>query len=256
MTTVVKVGGQLVEDDAALARLRDRLFAMQGPLVVVHGGGVLADRLCHALGVETGRQDGRRPTTAEVLPVVVMAYAGWINKSLTAALRSRGVDACGLSGCDGGLVTATRRPPAAVDWGFVGDVEGVNVSFLEMLLARGSTPVISPITVSRAGELLNTNADGVATAIAIALAAVRPTSLCFCLDRPGVQVADAPGAPVIPLLTRRDVAEARAAGTITAGMIPKLDNALLAAAAGVCPVRVLHPDGLGDPTAGTIIQTI
>jgi acetylglutamate kinase len=257
MTTVIKVGGRLVEEAGDLARLCDRLAATRGPLVVVHGGGVMADKLCHSLGIETGRVEGRRPTGEDVLAVTVMVYAGWLNKCITAALRARGVDACGLSGCDGGVVTARRRVSPTVDWGFVGDVEGVNVTFIEALLARGMTPVISPVTLGDGGELLNSNADGVATAIAAALAAVRPTGLLFCLDRPGVQVDPAdPSSPVIPLLTREGIAAARASGSVSDGMLPKLESALRAADAGVDPVRLIHPADLGNPaSAGTRIAS-
>ncbi|MDR1273174.1 MAG: acetylglutamate kinase [Odoribacteraceae bacterium] len=251
--TVIKIGGRLVEDAASLGRLCDRLASSPTPLVVVHGGGVLADSLARSLGVETRVIDGRRVTDEATLRVTVMAYAGWVNKSIVAALQRRGINACGLSGCDGRVVTSRRRPAGEIDWGHVGDVERVDAGALSRLVERGIVPVLSPITLGDDGELLNTNADSVATAVAAALNEVTPTGLLFCLDQPGVLADAGDPSTLVPLLTRARYEEYRRDGIIRGGMLPKLENAFKALAAGVRPVRLLPPDDPWNGATGTTL---
>ncbi|MDR1414889.1 MAG: acetylglutamate kinase [Odoribacteraceae bacterium] len=250
---VIKIGGRLVEHPPLLERLADTLARRPHPFIVVHGGGVLADTLSLALGIETRVIGGRRVTDEATLRVAVMAYAGWVNKTIVAALQRRGINACGLSGCDGRLITSTRRPAGEIDWGLVGDVDRVDAPALARLLAGGITPVLSPITLGADGQLLNSNADGVAAAVAAAMREHQPIDLLFCLDKPGVLLDAADPSSLIPRLTRARYRELHLAGAIHSGMIPKLDNAFKAIAAGVHSARLLHPDDLGNPDAGTTI---
>ncbi|MDR0544739.1 MAG: acetylglutamate kinase [Odoribacteraceae bacterium] len=248
---VIKVGGRLVEDAASLDLLGARLAAFPGLFIVVHGGGVLADELCRSLSIPRKVIDGRRVTDEAALRVTVMAYAGWVNKSIVAALQRAGINACGLSGCDERLVVSVRRPVGEIDWGRVGDVEQVNALAIARFVRRGVAPVISPITLGADGQLLNTNADSVAAAVAGALVNLYAVDLLFCVDAGGVLADPADPASVLPSLTRSDREELVRRGVVSDGMIPKLDNAFRALDAGIRSARLLHPAHLADPLAGT-----
>ena len=167
MIRIIKIGGKLIENDAVLNGLCDELSACYRDSVLVHGGGSMAGQLSARLGIRTRMIDGRRITGRETLEVAVMAYAGWANKKLVAALQVRNVNACGLSGCDQKVILAHKREVKEIDWGFVGDIDRVDTGVLAGLLHRQVMPVISPITYDGAGQLLNTNADSVAGAVAV-----------------------------------------------------------------------------------------
>ena len=167
--TVVKIGGNVIDSPEATARFVEAFAALEGPKMLIHGGGKLATRLAAQLGIESRMVDGRRITDRETLDVVTMVYAGLINKRLVAALSAAGCRAIGLSGADGDAVTSVRRAAGAVDYGYVGDIAegGVNVELLRTLL-DALTPVFPAITCDGRGTLLNTNADSVASAVAVA----------------------------------------------------------------------------------------
>lgn len=245
---VIKIGGKLIENAAVLASLCDHLASLGEPFVLVHGGGVMGSHLAEKLGVEVKMHEGRRITDAATLDIAVMAYAGLANKRVVAALQARGVNACGLSGCDMGVVKSRRRPVQDIDWGFVGDVDKANGEVLSMLLAKGITPVISPITFSAEGELLNTNADSVASAVAVGLADVVDVELVFTLDKAGVLLDVDDPASLIANITPALYAELKADEKIHSGMIPKIDNAYKTIEAGVKSVRITSPDNLSGGT--------
>ena len=245
---VVKVGGRVVEDDTARAQLIATLAALDGPCVLVHGGGNMASALTRRLGREPRMVDGRRVTGAEDLRVAVMTYAGWVNKLLVAELQAGGRAAIGLSGADGDLVRAHRRPvtAAGVDFGLVGDVDAVNAGLLRELIGLGLTPVLCALSHDGAGQLLNTNADTIATEAAKALAqAGEAVRFYGCLDKPGVLLNAGDDASVLPELTPGRYAEMRAAGQVYAGMVPKLDTAFGLLDAGVAEVRLGDVAGIG-----------
>ena len=162
MVKVIKIGGKLIENEAVLDELCDKLMDLYPDCVLVHGGGSLAGQLSARLGIETRMHDGRRITDRETLDVTIMAYAGLANKKVVAALQARGVNACGLSGCDMGIVVSHKREVKDIDWGFVGDIDRVKAENLAYLLDKKIMPVVSPITFDLSGQLLNTNADSVA----------------------------------------------------------------------------------------------
>lgn len=247
---VIKIGGKLIENEEVLASLCDELSSLGEAFVLVHGGGVMGSHLAGKLGVEVKMHEGRRITDAATLNIAVMAYAGLANKRVVAALQARGVDACGLSGCDMGVVVSHRRPVGEIDWGYVGDVEHVRADVLAMLLDVGVTPVISPITCSTAGELLNTNADSVASAVATALAAKYDVELVFTLDKAGVLLDVDDDSSLIARITPESYAALRAEQKIHSGMIPKIDNAYKTIGAGVRSVRITSPH---DLSGGTVV---
>lgn len=252
--TVIKIGGKLIEDAATLDRFCDRMTKMPLPLVVVHGGGKMAGELCRRLHIPEQIIGGRRVTDEQTLEVAVMTYAGWVNKKLVSALQKRGINACGLSGCDMRVVTARKRITAAVDWGYVGDIESVNTAVLKMMFREGIVPVLSPITFGIDGVVLNTNADSVAAAVAEALSKDGVTDLIYCFDKKGVLADVADELSVIPRMNRKDYESCKKNGIFQAGMLPKLENAFESVSNGVRTVRLVHPDDLDDPLAGTLIS--
>lgn len=247
---VIKIGGKLIESSEVLARLCDGLASLGEPFVLVHGGGVLGSQLATKLGIEVKMHEGRRITDEATLDIAVMAYAGLANKRVVAALQARGVNACGLSGCDMAVVKSHRRPVKDIDWGLVGDVDSVDGEVLAMLLNNGVIPVVSPITFSPKGELLNTNADSVASAVAMGLASKYEVELVFTLDKAGVLLDVDDDSSLIAKITPDYYAELRREEKIHSGMIPKIDNAYKTIDAGVNSVRITSPNNL---MGGTVV---
>lgn len=247
---VIKIGGKLIESSEVLARLCDGLASLGEPFVLVHGGGVLGSQLATKLGVEVKMHEGRRITDEATLDIAVMAYAGLANKRVVAALQARGVNACGLSGCDMSVVKSHRRPVKDIDWGLVGDVDSVDSEVLALLLGNGVIPVVSPITFSTEGELLNTNADSVASAVAMGLASKYEVELVFTLDKAGVLLDVDDDSSLISTITPEYYAALRSEEKIHSGMIPKIDNAYKTIDAGVGSVRITSPNNL---TGGTLV---
>ena len=256
MIRVVKCGGQVLDDPALLQSFCRDFAALKGPKLLVHGGGALAGRFQQALGMEPVRYEGRRVTDDATLQVVTMVYAGWCNKQLVALLQAAGCNAVGLSGCDGSVITASRRAPKTlsdgrvVDFGWVGDVapRSVDAGFLLRLLEGGYTPVLSAINHDGKGQLLNTNADTVAASVAAALGA----ALVTCFEQPGVLADMDRPSSVIPFIDRESYAKLKAEGVVSGGMIPKLDQAFDALDNGVVQVRICHSSALLTE-AGTLI---
>ncbi|MBQ6243124.1 MAG: acetylglutamate kinase [Bacteroidales bacterium] len=247
MISVYKVGGNVVDDPAALERFCRDFAAVEGPKVLVHGGGVRASQVQKALGQEPVKVEGRRVTDAQTLEVVTMVYAGWCNKDIVARLQAEGCNAIGLAGCDGGVITARRRPPKTlsdgvtkVDYGFVGDVTpaSVNRDFLLQLLSAGLVPVLSAINHDGAGQLLNTNADTVAAAICVALGA----KLFYCFEKNGVLCDRNDDQSVIPVLDPQAYQRLKTEGRVADGMIPKIDNAFQALRDGAAGVVIRSAD--------------
>ena len=257
MIRVVKCGGQVLDDAALLDAFCRDFAALEGPKVLVHGGGALAGKVQKALGMEPVKYEGRRVTDGPTLQVVTMVYAGWCNKQVVSLLQSFGCDAVGLSGCDGSVITASRRPPKAlsdgrvVDFGWVGDVTpgSVRTEFLRLLLDNGLTPVLCAINHDGAGQLLNTNADTVASSVAAALGA----GLTTCFELPGVLQDRNDPASVIPVIDKDTYASLKADGIVADGMIPKLDQAFDALEQGAAEVRICHSSALLTG-GGTLIR--
>lgn len=245
---VIKIGGKLIENQDTLQCVAQSLVALTEPFVLVHGGGTLATSLAKELGVEQRMHEGRRITDARTLELAVMAYAGLANKRVVSALTALGRCACGLSGCDMGIVVSHRRPVGEIDWGYVGDVDRVRDDLLVDLVKRGISPVLSPITCSEQGELLNTNADSVAAAVAVAMAGRVEVEAVMCLDKPGVLLDVDDPQSVIPQIDKSMYEELKREGKIFSGMIPKLDNAFAMISSGVSAVRITDAEHLDGGT--------
>ncbi len=251
--TVVKIGGNVIDDPAALKRFVAEFAALPGAKILVHGGGKVATRLAGKLELEVRMVEGRRITDKGMLDVVTMVYAGLLNKQIVAALQAAGCNAMGLSGADGNAVTARRRSPEPIDYGFVGDIERVDAGLLRRLFEGGITPVFSAIMHDGRGTLLNCNADSVASAVALGAAEVAPTELVFCFEKAGVLRNADDETSLIPRITAESYAELKASGVVSRGMIPKIENALKAVDNGVRRVVIKHAANLSNDL-GTAIE--
>ena len=236
--TVVKIGGNVIDDPAALRGFLADFASLPGAKILVHGGGKLATRLAQKLELQVQMVDGRRITGKGTLDIVTMVYAGLVNKQLVAGLQAAGCNALGLSGADGNAVMARRRAPEPIDYGFVGDIESVNHTLLGELLGAGVTPVFCAIMHDGQGTLLNCNADSVASSVALGAARIAPTEDETTLIRE---------------ITAESYAALKAGGIVSKGMIPKVENALKAVANGVRSVTIKHSENLLNDT-GTVIR--
>ena len=252
--TIVKVGGAVVEDELQLAQLLRDFAAIDGAKILVHGGGRRATKVAAALGIETKMVDGRRITDAAMLEVVTMVYGGLVNKHVVAGLQSLGVDAIGLSGADGNIIRSVKRPlKNGIDYGFVGDVKRADGAKIAHFIEKDMVPVIAPLTHDGQGNMLNTNADTMASETAKAMASLYDVTLVFAFEKPGVLQNPDDDSSVIPVITRSDFERYKADGTISGGMLPKIENALGAVEAGVSRVIITLATAI-DGRHGTVIQ--
>ena len=256
--TIVKVGGAVVEDEQQLAALLKDFAAVEGRKVLVHGGGRKATKTAERLGIETKMVNGRRITDEGMLEVVTMVYGGLVNKQLVARLQAAGVNALGLTGADGDVIRSHKRPTvvvdgSAVDFGFVGDVDRADGDMLSRLIEAGITPVVAPLTHDGEGHILNTNADTMASVTAVALAKHYDVTLIYSFEKKGVLSNPDDEDSVIPVITRELYNQYKADGTISGGMLPKIENALQAVEAGVGRVIITLAIAI-DGEHGTMIK--
>jgi len=235
---IIKIGGNIIDDDGLLQDFLKKFAAITDKKILVHGGGKLATRLAAQLNIPQQMVEGRRITDAETLKIVTMVYAGLVNKSVVAALQSFQCNAIGVSGTDGDLIRSVKRGTEKLDFGFVGDVQKVNSRFLLTMINNGFTPVVAPITHDGQGVLLNTNADTIAQAIATSLTDHFDVNLVYSFEKKGVLLDVDNDESLIPVLDPVLYDKYRKDGKIFAGMIPKLDNAFSAIAAGVKKVII------------------
>lgn len=251
--TIVKVGGKIVEEEESLKAFLADFSIIAGHKLLVHGGGRSATKLAEKLGIESQMIDGRRITDAETLKVVTMVYGGLVNKNIVAQLQSRKIDAVGLTGADMNIMLSQKRPVKDIDYGFVGDVKEVNAPMLSELLSENFVPVLAPITHDGKGNLLNTNADTIAGETAKALATHFNVRLIYCFEKPGVLMDENDDSSVIPLITKDEFEQYVKRRVIQGGMIPKLENAFQAIAAGVKEVIITKANTI-NTGKGTVIR--
>ena len=251
---IVKIGGNIIDVPEALASFLANFASIPGFKLLVHGGGKIATSMAAELGIQSQMIEGRRVTDSESLKIVTMVYAGWINKSIVASLQALSTNAIGLAGPDGAFVVSKKRNPEPIDYGFVGDIESVNADGLTALIENGLSPVFAPITADTKGQLLNTNADTMAQALAIALSTHFDVTLTYCFEKQGVLMDPNDDNSVISQINSVNFAQLKAEGIVSAGMIPKLENALKAISQGVHTVRLCHADFVSQPNKGTLIQ--
>ena len=290
MIKVIKIGGNVVDNPELLKKFARDFAEMPGMKILVHGGGVMASQMQKSMGMVPCMIEGRRVTDEDTLKVVTMVYAGWCNKNITALLQSERCNAIGLSGADGNAIKAEKRAPMKVmnqetgeemmvDYGYVGDVtaESVNAKFLYSLLERGITPVLCAINHDGEGNLLNTNADTIASSVATAMANYRyrsPREVCckcedcthcsddgrlthrvnliYCFEKDGVLYDKNDDSSVIPEINEEYFAQLKAEGRVADGMIPKLTNAFKAISNGVDKVIIKHALNLNTAIGTTL----
>lgn len=244
----------MVEDELQLSQLLKDFSAIEGRKLLVHGGGRRATKMAERLGVETHMVGGRRITDEQMLEVVTMVYGGLVNKQVVARLQAIGVNAIGLTGADGDVIRSHKRPlKDGVDYGFVGDVDKADGEQLSRLIEAGITPVVAPLTHDGMGHILNTNADTMASETAKALAGRYDVTLIFSFEKKGVLLNADDEESVIPVITHADYERYKADGTISGGMLPKIENALAAVDAGVSRVIITLATAI-DGMHGTVIE--
>lgn len=255
---IVKIGGNVLDNAVALEQFLRDFAAIKEPKILVHGGGKIATSIGDRLGIESRYVNGRRITDAETLDLVTMVYGGLVNKQLVATLQEMGCNAIGLTGADGNMIHATKRPVKDVDYGYVGDIApgNVNAALLNLLLTENAIPVFAPLTHD-SGKILNTNADTIASVLAIALSKYFDVRLIFCFEKKGVLHDVAREDSVIRHLPETMYRELLGRNVFADGILPKLENAYAAIHAGVTEVLIGEAGDLttntGRETAGTLI---
>lgn len=253
---IIKIGGNIIDDSQKLSQFLKNFSLFKENKILVHGGGKLATDLAKQLSIPQQMIEGRRVTDAETLKVITMVYAGYINKNIVAQLQSNNCNAVGLSGADGNLIPAHKRPIKKIDYGFVGDIDNINAKWLMQLLHENITPVIAPVAHDNKGQLLNTNADTIAREIAKNLSAHFDVTLIFCFGKIGVLQNEEDESSVIPEITPSYFKELKQQQIIHSGMLPKLDNAFAALNAGVKKIVIGKAEELSkliSGTSGTVI---
>lgn len=235
---LVKIGGAVIEDENRLDDFLSDFAQIQGPKILVHGGGKKASEWAKKMNIAVQMVEGRRITDRATLEVVSAVYAGLINKRIVAKLQARGCNAIGLSGADGNAIEASQRKNNKIDYGFVGDVTQINASAFQQWIDQDMVPVCCAITHNGNGQLLNTNADTIAAEISKALAPLFDTSLYFCFELNGVLRAIENPNSLIEELDPALFTQLCSEGVIAKGMLPKLHNAFDALKQGVGEVRI------------------
>ncbi|SHG72832.1 acetylglutamate kinase [Pedobacter caeni] len=244
--SVIKIGGNVIDNSEKLHQFLLDFKALPGDKILIHGGGKIATELGVSLGVEAKMVDGRRITDIETLRIVTMVYAGLINKNMVAQLQAKGCNAIGLTGADGNIIKAVKRPVKDIDYGFVGDLDEASVSSatLDSLLSAGLTPVLCAITHDGESQLLNTNADTIASAVAVAMSSLYETVLVYCFEKRGVMRDIEDDNSLVPEIRMQEFEGLKQEGVVSGGMIPKLHNAFEAIKSGVSAVYIGKADEL------------
>jgi len=236
--SIVKIGGNIIENTLDHKKFLKLFSKLEGFKILVHGGGKKVTELLPKLGIEPKMFNGRRITDAKTLEVVTMVYAGLFNKTIVAHLQAMDCNAIGMSGADANSIQAHKRPVKEIDYGFVGDIDSINADLIKNLLNLGVTPVFCALTHDNKGQLLNTNADTIASELAIGLSGHFKTTLNYCFELNGVLENREDKDSVIQHMNTESYQELIEKGSIVDGMLPKLHNCFHALAMGVGEVRI------------------
>ncbi len=257
---VIKIGGNVIDDEASLSAFLEELSAIKEKKILVHGGGKIATRIGDQLGIAAHYINGRRITDAATIDLVTMVYGGLVNKKMVAQLQAKGTNAIGLTGADANIIPAAKRPVKEIDYGFVGDVKetAIATGTLAALLEQGLTPVFAPLTHDGNGQVLNTNADTIASALAVALSEKYQVRLLYCFEKKGVLENVADNSSLVTLITKEIYAYLLGHHKLFDGILPKIDNAFAAIDKGVQEVIIGDAKDLllnvSERVAGTLIK--
>ena len=238
---IIKIGGNVIEDSKLLDSFLNDFASIKEYKILVHGGGKDASKLAKKLGVNTNIIDGRRITDSSNLEIITMVYGGKINKFIVAKLQGLNCNSIGISGADCNSITAVKRPIKEIDYGFVGDIDKINTNLFKLLLENKITPVCCAISHDGKGQLLNTNADTIASVLAIELSKLYSVSLLYCFEKKGVLNIEKSDQKILELITPTSYINLKSKGVINSGMIPKIDNCFNALKSGVKIVKIGSP---------------
>jgi len=255
---VIKIGGNVIDDEKNLSAFLHDIAAIGENKILVHGGGKIATKIGEQLGIAPNYVNGRRITDAATIDLVTMVYGGLVNKKIVAQLQSKGCNAIGLTGADANSIPAVKRPVKEIDYGFVGDVKEkeMGVDSLSLMLRNGLTPVFAPLTHDGAGQMLNTNADTIASALAVALSRQYDVRLIYCFEKKGVLEDAADNNSVITLITKDIYKYLLEQRKLFDGILPKIDNAFAAIDNGVHEVIIGDAKDLLQNITGKIAGTL
>ena len=239
---IVKIGGNIIDDEVALDNFLSEFSKLTCPKILVHGGGKTATKVSAKMQVEVKMIEGRRITDRDNLDIITMVYAGKINKTVVAKLQANKCNAIGFTGADGNSIVSEKRKVTVIDYGFVGDISEVNTEILQLLLKSNITPVFSALTHDGQGQLLNTNADTIASELAIGFASHFETELYYCFEKKGVLKNINNDASVIEVINPKSYISLLADNVISDGMLPKLNNCFHAISHKVHKVCIGKPE--------------
>jgi acetylglutamate kinase len=257
---VIKIGGNVIDNETALRHFLSSFASVDANKILIHGGGKIATKIGDQLGIQSKYINGRRITDEATIDVVTMVYGGLVNKKIVAQLQSLSCNAIGLTGADANIIPATKRPVKDIDYGFAGDIKtgDINASILDVLLQQNITPIIAPLTHDGKGQILNTNADTVASSLAVALSAMYDVRLIYCFEKKGILTDVEDDNSVINLITKEKYRQLLEEKKLFDGILPKIDNAFAAIDNGVKEVLIGHADdllqNLTADTKGTLIK--
>lgn len=243
---IIKIGGEILNNPERLNLCLLQVSKIEGKKILVHGGGRLLDELGKKLDIEQTMVQGRRITTKETLDLATMVYAGAINKSIVALLSKLEIPAIGLCGADCGVIVANKRSPEPINFGYVGNIiaEQINTYFINLLLEQRITPVFCSITISKENELLNSNADSIASGLAAAMSNIYYTKLFYCFEKNGLLKNIDDEGSVIDKVSKKEYLAMLENKQITMGMIPKLETAFSALEMGTQEIYITKEDNI------------
>lgn len=240
MLHIVKMGGKLIEDEFLLDIFLKNFHMLRGDKILVHGGGKYSSTISRRLGFFSKIIKGRRITTTKILEILAMSYAGLLNKKIVANLQAQGTNALGLSGADGNFLCSFRRSIKSINYGHVGDFKknSISLNSLYSLIQLNYVPVFCAITHDDKGNLLNTNADTIASYIAITMSEIEEIYLHYCFEKKGVLSNIDDANSFYKKISFEEFS------IYYFGMNPKLENAFYAKKKGVKNVNICHPSSL------------
>ena len=257
---VIKIGGNILDNAVAQQLFLQQFADVSAKKILVHGGGKIATTIGKKLGIEPNYINGRRITDEATIDLVTMVYGGLINKKIVATLQSMNCNAIGLTGADANIIPANKRPAAEIDYGFAGDIknEEIAINNLQAFLVNNMVPVIAPLTHDGQGQMLNTNADTIASSLAVALSKQYDVRLIYCFEKKGVLENVEDEASVISLINKEKYQQLLTEKKLADGILPKIENAFAAINSGVQEVLIGDANDLlqniTENTVGTLIK--